>query len=219
MNRVRLQGVEGCMEYFSKELIDLLRFLLPGFITTFLFYSLTSFPKKSEFDKIVMALIYTIIINALVGCLGSVFTRLGKIITLGEWSPEIKVIWSIVIALIIAFPITFIYNNDVLHRFLRRINITNQTSYPSEWYGTFSETDTYIILHFTDGKRLMGHPLEWPIDPKNGHFVLEDAVWLVEEDGKTGYVELPTVSKLMVDTTKIEMVEFLKENEEKSDAG
>lgn len=207
------------MEYFSKELIDILRFLLPGFITTFLFYSLTSFPKKSEFDKIVMALIYTIIINALVGRLGSAFTSLGKIIILGEWLPEIKVIWSIGIALIIGFTITFIYNKDVFHRILRRFKITNQTSYPSEWYGTFSETDSYIVLHFIDGKRLMGHPLEWPIDPKNGHFVLEDAVWLVEEDGKTSYIELPTVSKIMVDTAKIEMVEFLKKNEERSDAG
>jgi hypothetical protein len=207
------------MEYVSNELIKLLYFLLPGFITTFLFYSLTSFPKKSEFDKIVMALICTIVINAIVEVLGFVFGGFGAKISIGEWTPEIKVLWSIIIALGMGFLVTYIYNNDVIHRMLRKIKVTNQTSYPSEWYGTFSETNSYIILHFTDGKRLMGHPLRWPIDPKNGHFILENAMWLIEDNGTTREIVLSSVSKIMVDTTKIEMVEFLKENEENKNDG
>jgi hypothetical protein len=166
-----------------------------------------------------MALIYTIVINALVEELGELLGLGANIISMGEWSPEIKVIWSIIIALIIGVFVTYVYNNDVIHRILRKRRITNQTSYPSEWYGTFSETKSYIILHFTDGKRLMGYPLEWPIDPQNGHFILEDAIWLVEENGETRHIELPTVSKIMIDTTKIEMVEFLKENEERKNDG
>jgi hypothetical protein len=204
-------GYHKNMGYITSELINLFNFLLPGFITSFLFHSLTSFPKKSEFDKVVMALIYTIVINAIIDCLGYSFIALGtNVLAIGAWTPEIKVIWSIVIALVMGFLVAYIYNNDVLHRILRKIKVTNQTSYPSEWYGTFSETNSYIILHFTDGKRLMGYTLEWPIDPKNGHFILEDSMWLVEENGERHDVELSTVSKIMVDTTKIEMVEFLK---------
>jgi hypothetical protein len=50
------------MTMITSELISLFDFLLPGFITSFLFYSLASFPKKSEFEAVVIALIYTIII-------------------------------------------------------------------------------------------------------------------------------------------------------------
>jgi hypothetical protein len=203
------------MDYVTSELINLFNFLLPGFITSFLFYSLTSFPKKSEFDKVVMALIYTIVINAIVDCLGYGFITFGtNILAIGTWTPEVKIIWSIGIALVIGILLTFFYSNDIIHRFLRKRKITIQTSYPSEWYGTFSETSTYVVLHFTDGKRLMGWPAEWPSDPKNGHFILEDASWLTEEDGKISQLALPTVSKIMVDTAKIDMVEFVQNNKE-----
>lgn len=39
------------MTYVTGEIINLFNFLLPGFIPSFLFYSLTSFPKKDEERK------------------------------------------------------------------------------------------------------------------------------------------------------------------------
>jgi uncharacterized membrane protein YraQ (UPF0718 family) len=163
-----------------------------------------------------MALIYTIIINLIVDTLGYAFISLGTNIgTIGEWTTEIKMVWSLLIAVIIGILMTYLYNNDTLYDVLRTFKITNRTSYPSEWYGTFSETQAYVVLHFIDGKRLMGWPQEWPVNPKNGHFILEDASWLIEDGRKQ--IELSTVSKIMVDTTKIDMVEFLKENKEKTD--
>jgi len=46
------------MGYVTTELINLFNFLLPGFITSFLGNSLTSFPKKSTFELVVLTLIY-----------------------------------------------------------------------------------------------------------------------------------------------------------------
>jgi hypothetical protein len=200
------------MEYVTSELINLFNFLLPGFITSFLFYSLTSFPKKSEFEMVVMALIYTVIINALVEVWGWVLIAVGNSgCSMGEWSSVAKVLWSVFFALVIGFLLTSFYNNDSLHKLLRKLNITNQTSYPSEWYGTFSETkDSYVVLHLVDGRRIMGWPLEWPSSPKSGHFVLEDAVWLAEDNGEAQNIELINVKKIMLDTTNIAMVEFIK---------
>ena len=203
------------MGLVTNELINLLNFLLPGFIASFLFYALTSFPKKTEFELVVMALIYTVVINSIVDALGGAFLAIGKrgfFIT--EWSSTAKVLWSVFVALLLGASLAFLYNNDLLHKFLRRLKITNQTSYPTEWYGTFSETQLYVVLHLTDGRRIMGWPLEWPSSPKNGHFVLEDAVWLVEnDDGKTSNIELTDVEKIMLDATHVCMIEFMKPSE------
>lgn len=207
------------MEYVTSELINLFNFLLPGFITSFLFYSLTSFPKKSEFELVITALIYTILINSVLEGLGWLFAVIGEhTLFFGDWSSTVKVLWSVILAILLGIFLTFLYNNDVLHKFLRKLKITNQTSYPSEWYGTFSETHLWVVLHFGDGRRLMGWPLEWPSSPKSGHFVLEKASWLVEsENDKPREILLSNVEKIMIDTTAIVMVEFVNPSPEVKD--
>jgi len=198
------------MGYVTTELINLFNFLLPGFITSFLSNSLTSFPKKSTFELVVLALIYTVIINSFVEALGWAFLAIGKFgFSIAEWSSTAKALWSFFFAVIFGLSIAYFYTNDTLHKILRKLKITNQTSYPSEWYGTFTETHSYVVLHFTDGRRLMGWPEEWPSSPKNGHFILQNAAWLVETDGKTDQIELSNVEKIILDATIISMVEFV----------
>jgi hypothetical protein len=202
------------MAMITSELISLFNFLLPGFITSFLFYSLTSFPKKSEFEAVVIALIYTIIINALVEILAILFIAIGSLFAIGEWNELSKIISSIIIAVIIGLLWSCLYNNDGIHRFLRKLKVTNQTSYPSEWYGTFAETKRYIVLKLKDGRRISGWPLLWPNSPQQGHFVLEQAKWLIDEDDKSYTIPLETADKIMIDTANVEMVTFLKFNDE-----
>jgi hypothetical protein len=64
----------------------------------------------------------------------------------------------------------------------------------------------------------MGWPLEWPSSPKSGHFVLEDAVWLAEDNGEPRNIELINVEKIMLDTTTVTMVEFMKQMEAKNES-
>jgi hypothetical protein len=202
------------MNIITNELIAILTFLLPGFITSFLFYALTSFPKKSEFEAVVIALIYTVIINAIVELLGMGLIFTGNYVAIGEWNQLAKSVWSIIIALFIGLLWSGLYNNDIIHKFLRDKKITNQTSYPSEWYGTFSETKSYIILDLKDERRIMGWPAEWPNDPVKGHFVLEDAMWLtVDQDGKSDTITLDSIDKILIAAHNVNMVEFVKSEE------
>jgi hypothetical protein len=202
------------MKIITNELVALFTFLLPGFITSFLFYALTSFPKKSEFEAVVIALIYTIIINVIVEVAGMVCIFFGNLLVIGEWNQLSKTLWSIIAALVIGLVWSSLYNNDILHKWLREWKITNQTSYPSEWYGTFSETKSYIILDLKDERRIMGWPAEWPNDPDKGYFVLEDAGWLVVGDGgKIDTIHLETIDKILIAAHNVEMVEFVKNKE------
>jgi hypothetical protein len=140
-------------------------------------------------------------------CLVFVGTRW---ISFGKWESVVREFSSFLLAVPIGLLITYWKNNDSLNKIYRRCKITKQSSYPSEWYGTFSETVSYIVLHFRDGKRLMGWPLEWPLSPKSGHFVLEDASWLDDKEE----IKLSTVTKIMVDTTAVVMVEFVNSSSE-----
>ncbi|MDR0443748.1 MAG: DUF6338 family protein [Treponema sp.] len=197
------------MPIVTTELIALLSFLLPGFITSFLFYSLTSFPKKSEFESVIIALIYTVVINALVEAFGIIFNIVGNHFVIGEWNQLSKIICSVVVAVCMGILWSFLYNNDIIHKLLRRLRITSQSSYPSEWYGTFSETKRYIILDLKDERRIMGWPVEWPNYSDKGHFVLEDASWLIGNKGEK--YPLKTIDRIMIDTNNVEMVEFMKD--------
>ena len=47
------------MNWASSEVVTILAFLLPGFVATAVFHSLTAHPKPNEFDRIVQALIFT----------------------------------------------------------------------------------------------------------------------------------------------------------------
>ena len=195
------------MSMITNELVALFTFLLTGFITSL-------FPKKSEFEAVVFALIYTIIINTIVEILGTIFIAIGSRFAAGEWNQLNKTVWSISIALVIGLVWSWLYNNDIIHTFLRKRKITNRTSYPSEWYGTFVETKRYIVLELKDERRIMGWPLEWPDDPDKGHFVLEEPAWLtVGEDGKPGIVPLNTIDKILIASHNVEMVEFIKDEE------
>jgi hypothetical protein len=203
------------MPIITNELIAILSFLLPGFITSFIFYSLTSFPKKSEFEAVIIALIYTIIINMLVDFFGVLLNFIGNWFTIGEWNQLSQVAWSVFFAVGIGVLWSFLYNNDVIHKALRRVKVTSQSSYPSEWYGTFSETKKYIILDLKDERRIMGWPVEWPNYPDKGHFVLEEASWLTTEE--SGKISLLTIDKIMIDANNVEMVEFVKDDEKSED--
>jgi hypothetical protein len=141
-------------------------------------------------------------------------SELGNLFTVGEWNQLSETIHAVIIAVCIGLVWSYLYNNDILHKRLRRLKITNQTSYPSEWYGTFTETKKHIVLNLKDGRRIMGWPLSWPNYPQQGHFVLEQAKWLIDEDDKSYTIPLETVDKIMIDTVNVEMVTFLKFNDE-----
>ena len=192
------------MNTITGDLISLFNFLLPGFITSFLFYSLTSFPKKSEFEAVVIALIYTVIIKAIV-------EGLAVLGVIDERSELSKIICAILSALFIGIVWAFLYNNDIIHKLLRKIKVTQKSSYPSEWYGAFVETKTYIILHLKDQRRILGWPAQRPNHPDKGHFVLENAEWLsVDESGGTKSIPLKGVDKILINANNVDMVEFVK---------
>ena len=180
-------------------MVGILTFLLPGFVAAAIFYSLTSHPKPGAFDRVVQALIFTTIGQAIVALLLVIDSQWLK-----NWEPAL----SVLIAVILGLVASYASNRDTAHRILRRLGVTRETSYPSEWYSAFSRHHgCFVVLHLKGQRRLYGWPEEWPSHPEEGHFRVAEAEWLVENERKpaTG------VSAILIPSGEVEMVEFLSE--------
>ncbi|MBJ7268055.1 DUF6338 family protein [Idiomarina abyssalis] len=193
------------MENIATDIISLLRYLLPGFLAAWIFYGFTSYPKPSQFERVVQALIFTLIVQTFVYCAKATFTWAGNYFVWGKWSIHSELITSIVVASIMGFVFAYFANTDKFHSLARRIGITRETSFPSEWFGVFSKNITYVILHLNDERRIYGWPIEWPSEPGKGHFSLQQVSWL-DEKGET---PISGVDSVLIKSEDVKWVEFM----------
>ena len=54
------------MDLPSSEIVKVIYALLPGFLTAWVFYGLTAHPRQGTFERVVQALIFTGIVQAIV---------------------------------------------------------------------------------------------------------------------------------------------------------
>lgn len=106
-------------------------------------------------------------------------------------------------------------NTGKIHKLLRYLKNIKEAFYSSPWFRAFSDNITYVVLHLKDKRRIYGWPKEWPSDPRDGHFLLQNACWLEEENGKNKEVPLDDSEGMLIDSANVEMVEFVKNTEEK----
>ena len=191
------------MSWASSEVVTVLSFLLPGFVATAVFHSLTSHPKPSEIDRIVQALIFTTIVQAI----AEAILWLGRLFESETlWGRDLEILVSVVIAIGVALVAAFMANHDTLHYCLRRLGLTKETAYPSEWYSSFyRNSKCYVVLHLQGQRRLYGWPEEWPSRPDQGHFRIAEGEWLVEDKR----IAAEGVIAIVVPAREVEMVEFM----------
>ena len=132
------------MSWVSSEVVGVLGFLLPGFVAAAVFYSLTSHPKPGTFDRVIQTLIFTVAGQTITAV---VVLGIGGTDESTEWTKGWEFVLSVMVSVALAFLAAYVLNKDVAHRVLRRLGITRETSYPSEWYSTFARHRCYVVLH------------------------------------------------------------------------
>lgn len=201
------------METFAKDFVTLLQFLLPGFVAAWVFYGLTSYPKPSQFERVIQALIFTIFIQGAVYFIKILRLWIGSKYSLFPLNAHSDVVWSIIFAVMLGIIFSYFANTDKIHKILRGWGITRETSYSSEWFGSFLKNITYVVLHLDGERRLYGWPIEWPSEPGKGHFVLVQASWLDEDEE----IPLEGVDSIMIEAKEVRMIEFMKKTWEEKD--
>jgi hypothetical protein len=199
------------VSFIAKDLPTLVFMLLPGFMAAGVFYTLTSHPKASEFERLIQALIFTTILRLITIVLKGTCLTAGRLFSIGRWTTEVDLAWSIASSVPVGLFFAWCANTDTFHRIARRWGLSSRTSYPSEWYGAFVREKRWVVLHLADGRRLFGWPEEWPDQPDKGHFVLDQPQWLLDSGERA---PLHKVERFMVPAADVKMVEFVKEDEE-----
>lgn len=196
------------MEDVGKELIGVLQFLLPGFFSAWVYYGLTPHPLPSQFERVVQALIFTFFIQIFVQITKFTCIFLGHHVLYpwGHWNKYSILFSSALWGFILGAIFSNYANNDRFHALMRKWRITSETSYPSQWYGTFCNNSDPVILHLKDKCRLYGFPNEWPSQPGIGHFVLSNIIWLDEKNKQT---PAPSVTKMLIPAESVSLVEFV----------
>ena len=127
--------------------------------------------------------------------------------------PETGPLWSIPCAVILGFVFSYFANTDKFHKWVRDRGWSKETAYPSEWFGASNSHVTYVVLRLEDGRRSYGWPREWPSEPLEGHFEMEQATWLTNENEE---LDLTGVDKVLIDARDVKPIEFMKKTWENS---
>jgi hypothetical protein len=142
------------MENLSKDAIEIFQYLLPGFVSAWIFYGFTSYTKPSQFERIVQALIFTLLVQGMLAIGKMTVVWVCGFFTAGCSEPEAGFPWSIFCSVILGFAFSYFANNDKFHKLVRAVGWSKETSYPSEWFGAFHQPTTYVVLHLKDERRL-----------------------------------------------------------------
>lgn len=195
----------------SKDLISVVYSLLPGFVVGWVFYGLTPHPKATPFERIVQALIFTMFVKSVLVLLHAAGDSLGRYASILEWTADLELVLSVVVALVLGLSFSKLMNSGSLHALLSDRGFTRRTSFSSEWYSAFHREKRFIILHLVGQRRLHGWPEEWPDHPDRGQFLIMQPSWLLD-DGSTA--PLHGVERFLVQASHVEFVEFLKGGDE-----
>jgi hypothetical protein len=204
------------MPEVSKELITLLNFLSPGFLAAWVLFGLTSNVKPSPFERVVQAFILTFLIHVTLQPVEFLLSWIGtKVGVLRLWDFSSQAFATILIACLLGCIFAYFINTDLFHRILRKTGLTTSSSYPTEWFGVFSENITYVVLHLTDERRLYGWPKEWPTEAEKGHFFIMQPTWIVGEDEnlKSKTIDMVNTTGILINAKDVKWVEFVNQQE------
>ena len=199
------------MPELSKETAALLMYLMPGLLTAWIFYGLTSHEKPSQFERIIQALIFVFLIQVLLPLVRWLYAFVRTWLPTPTWDGTFETIASAFIAMVLGLSLAYITNKDWFHKWIRASGFTTRSSHPSEWCNVLSEKRRYIVLHLQDERRLFGYPLIWPSNPEIGHFFIVEPSWLSE----TGeHIVQSGIDGLLINTKDVKWIEVTNEQAE-----
>lgn len=201
------------MPELSKDFVALLQYLAPGFVVAWVYYGLTSHVKPSQFERVVQALIFTVVIQAILLCEKWTALQVGRIFILGDWTSNTHLVFSLVTALCLGIFLSTCTNSDVVHGWIRKAGISKRSAHPCEWFGIFSDYPRYVVLQLKDGTRIYGWPNVWPSEYDRGHFFITSAMRSVGELDQ----DLDALEGILIDVKEVSSVEFVKKPEKLND--
>jgi hypothetical protein len=199
-------------ELTSEGLIALL-ILLPGFLASELVRVLSTRPKRSEFDKIIQAFIYSLVVYV---CFSSfspslpITIHIERGVEATHYFPELH-FWPLIeltgVAIGVAIAVATMMNHDFPLSIFKKLRITQKTFRPSVWNDVFQKSYGYVQVELADGRNIIGWLAFYSDTPQDAALYLEDAAWLKEDKSQVS-IDGPGI--LLTKESGIRTIMFLK---------
>jgi hypothetical protein len=199
-------------EHISYQALAALLLLLPGFLTAELSRTLATRPERTEFDKVVEALSYSLLNYAIFAAFGGKFPLGIRVESTGKadlYSLDIHplpILGLVLISAVVSVVVAYIINQDFFLPFLRRLRITQRTLRVSVWNDTFYTFSGYVQVELADGRQVIGYLRFYSDTPQEASLFLEDAAWR-NDDGTPVEIDGPGI--LLTKDVGIRTVMFL----------
>jgi hypothetical protein len=177
------------MPQIGIEALAVLLILLPGFLCARIVQSLCVRPKQTELDKVIEALLYTLLVYALFVLLtGNKIPVSLTIETLNgtqrytlQTEPK-KLVLLVIIPVGLALLIGWDSTNDLSGRIFRKLRLTQRTTRSSVWSDVFHEVRGIAQIELEDGRSVMGWISYYSDEPEDASVFLEKAAWITSEN-------------------------------------
>lgn len=188
----------------SSETLAIFLLLIPGFLASVVLDAVVVRKKKELPSRIIEALVLSFVIYV---CSTLFLRRDVQTLTFSSAGIEysgtdlaVTLAFALLVPLFVGSSVT----NDWHMGLLRFLGVTDRTSRDAVWLDVFTSQKSYVIVNFTDGKRLWGWPQYYSDDAEQGCLYLHDPAW-VQEDGT--YLDLER-GIFIVKPEIIETIEF-----------
>ncbi|MBL7075537.1 hypothetical protein ISS37_09910 [candidate division KSB1 bacterium] len=193
---------------YTFQALQILIFLIPGFISATILDVFIVRKEKKEFGKIIEALIFSMIIYIIYSLISGkspvVLNQIEKSITYSYDSKSFLLLGLLSIAT--PTVLSFLITNDWHMKLARGLLISRKTARSSVWFDVFCDIKKHVIVNFENGRRIYGWPMYYSNNPENPYIFLFEPSW-VEGDK---FVDLDLEGILITPEQKIESIEFLK---------
>ena len=200
---------------YTFQALQILIFLIPGFISATILNVLIVRKEKREFGKIVEALIFSMVIYTIYSFVsGRSPISLNQVKESITYSYDSKsFLWLGLFSIGIPAVLGFLVTNDWHMKLARVLRVSRKTARSSVWFDVFCDMKRHIIINFENGRRLYGWPMYYSNYPDSPYIFLFKPAWVVEdgENQESKYVDLEVEGILITPEQKIESIEFLKD--------
>jgi hypothetical protein len=195
------------MDEATSQILPILQTLLPGFVTTIIFYWLSDVVKPGQFERVVQALICSAAIQSIVLGLKNLCFWVGNWFPVADWYDSLDTGWAVLFAVTLGVALAYWAKHDTLYRWARRLELTDRSSTPVPEWNLFvksfkGDRQLRIVLNLLDGRRLQGYPRVLPANP-SGYYLMEMPVWVGTEkklpSAKIDFILISNVDVLWVE--------------------
>ena len=191
----------------TTETLVVFLLLMPGFLSSAVLNALVVRRAKDRAGNIIEALVFSFLIYAILAPFGRSPVEL-EVAGTGIYRPTVApefLLYAMTLAVGLALLIGYSITNDSHMKLLRKLRITASTARINTWLDILIDQRRYVVVTFTDGRRLFGWPEYYSNDTTEGLLYISDPAW-IEDDGN--YSDLDVHGILITNKDKMESIMF-----------